>query len=204
MRRLPLLLVFLAVGCVSGPPQRSPPSPRFDRDSADQCVKRQLEQRIDRMGAAVTELSSTDRDTIAEEAVDRCNFPTGFDRTSGLNRARIEAGNIQSRLARPFRERQNAEATRANIERDERRRRTVDAAGTRYLACVLNAAIELASLSDEAAPVIVDAARGSCPTEAAALRQADWQMISEIDTQARPMLIARVLRARSQRLQSAP
>ncbi|MBY0333689.1 MAG: hypothetical protein K2X49_23775 [Acetobacteraceae bacterium] len=159
-------------------------------------MREQLDQRFTDMGEAIMDLSTTAQQTLAEEAVNRCDFPAGLDRIAGLQRAGFAASSIRFGVERPLRERRNADAIRANIEREERRRSEVDAASHRYLTCVLNVARELALTSDESAPVIVDAARGSCPDEAAALTRADWRMKAELDAQARPALIARVLRAR--------
>jgi hypothetical protein len=199
MWRLCVLFLIFVAACAAEPPPRLPRPPPFDHARADRCVRDDLEQRFTRMGEAIVDLSATAQQTAVEEAVERCDFPVGLDRTTGLQRAGFAASSIRFRVAEPFRARRNAEATRANMERAARRERETEAASRRYLTCVLNAAAELALTSDEVAPIIVDAARGSCLDEAAALQQVDWRMRPELDAQARPALIARVLRARSQR-----
>jgi hypothetical protein len=197
MRRLLALLLTFVTACAADPPPRPPRPPPFDHARADRCVREQLEQRFNGMGEAIMNLSVTTQQNIAEEAVDGCGFPPGFDRTTGLQRAGFAASAIRFSVERPFRERRNAEAARTNIEREERRRGEIDGASHRYLTCVLGAADVLAVSSEESAPVIVDAARGSCPNEAASLDRADWRTRPDLDAQARPALIARVVRARS-------
>jgi hypothetical protein len=189
VRALIAISLLSIAGCAAEPPRRPSSPPAFDYARADRCVRAYIEQRFTDLGEA-----------IMEEAVERCDFPTGYDRTIGLQRAAFTASSVRVAAERPFRDRRNTETARANIERAERRRSEVDAASRIYLNCVIDAIREIALVSDEAAPVIVDAARGSCPNEVAALQRADWRMRSELDGQARPALIARVLQVRRESL----
>lgn len=198
MRYSKILMFFLLVGCTASQPPRPAPPARFDIVRGDECVRDDIRRRLVDLGDRVLAVTREQEGRMVEEALDGCGFQPGFDRHLAVQRLSLAAASMRFEISRPYREQQNEVAARDNAVRDARRRTEIDEASRRYLLCVQAAAASLATSSTEAATVIADAATGSCPTEAAALSRADWQMKAALDAHHRAPLLAQILRVRKQ------
>lgn len=196
MRSLAALILLALAACAPAAPSRPQPTPRFDGVLGAACVREDLRRHFAALGEAVEAVTPDEEQQAVDGALDRCGYPQGYERRTERAASLLAASSIRSAAARPYREHRLTEATRRNAERAAQREQDIREAGRRYLICVLAAAGSLARGSSEAAPVIAEAATGSCPVEAGMLHRLDPGMKEAIDRQARAAVLAHVLRVR--------
>ena len=193
----PLLLLALTA-CTTDPPPR-PVMPRFDSARGEECIKSQLRQYFINEGENILNIPVGDERRIVDEIIDKCGYPRRTTNEEySVQYGRLQATLIRAEVAQPYRDRLNEQVRQENLVRERQREQSLSEAMTRYLTCVIQSLDSLARTSQETASVIVEAATGSCPAEAAALSQIDWRMIETVNLRGRSRMMARVLRIRSE------